>query len=332
VVNSFYQKRIQSFSTKTISDMTRRYTLIFILLSFALISIGQTLPGKLLLVGGGTENAGKWSDAPYAWAVEQSANKRVAIVTYETNPSQWLPDYFKDLGAVEARNFSIPSTAVANQQETYDSLVTYDVIFFKGGNQKTYYNTYKNTLTHQAVEVVFNNGGVIGGTSAGEMILSKVLFTAQNGTVYPDEAIFNPNNQYMTLADDFLQLMPGYIFDSHFVERARFARLIGFLGNWKLNRDEDIVGIGVDDKTAFCIDENLIGYAFGTGAANIYKAAPDNEFSLGEIKLLATNLEVIQVLNGRTINLNTFEVAGYDDFIPAKYEGEDFGGILVKFF
>lgn len=309
--------------------MAQLNALLLLFLMFALQVSGQTIPGKLLLVGGGTENAGKWSDAPYSWAIEQSANKRVAIITYETNPSQWLPDYFEDLGAAEAKNFLIPSSTVANQQETYDSLVTYDVIFFKGGNQKTYYNTFKNTLTHQAVEDVFSNGGVIGGTSAGEMLLSKVLFTAQNGTVYPDEAIFDPNNQYMTLADDFLDLMPGYIFDSHFVERARFARLIGFLGNWKLNNNEDITGIGVDDKTAFCIDENLMGYAFGTGSVNIYKAASDNQFSLGGTKLLATNLEVIQLLNECTINLNTFEITGYNDFIPTKFEGEQFNGYVL---
>jgi len=289
----------------------------------------QTLPGKLLLVGGGSENPGKWSDAPYGWAVEQSSNKRVAIITYETNPTQWLPDYFKSLGAAEANNFTITSASVANQQQTYDSLITYDVIFFKGGDQKQYYNMYKNTLTHAAVEHVFNQGGVIGGTSAGEMVLSKVLFTAQNGTVYSHEAIANPNNQYMTLADDFLAMMPGYIFDSHFVERGRFGRLIGFLGNWKLNKNEDIIGIGVDDKTAFCIDQNLIGYAFGTGAANIYKAAADNQFSLGGTKLLATNLEVIQLLNGCTINFNTLEVQGYTDYFPTKYVGENFGGYVL---
>ncbi len=60
------------------------------------------------------------------------------------------------------------------------------------------------------------NGGVIGGTSAGLHILSEVLFTAQNGTVYPEEALEDPFNQYMTLEDDFLNLMPGLIFDSHF--------------------------------------------------------------------------------------------------------------------
>jgi cyanophycinase-like exopeptidase len=292
--------------------------------------LAQNLPGSLLLVGGGSENYNSWSDEPYQWAVDQSENKRVAIITYESSPSAWLPDYFESLGAVQAKNIVIPNGSVADLQETYDSLVTYDVIFFKGGNQKNYYDYYKNTLTAQAVQVVFNNGGVIGGTSAGEMILSGILFTAQNGTVYPEETIGNPNNQYMTLKDDFLQLMPGYIFDSHVVERGRFARVIGFMGHWTLNHNEDIIGIGVDDKTAFCIDKDMIGYAFGTGAVGIYRSAPDNVFSQGGTKLLASGLEITQLIHQTSINLNNFEeISGFEiTFEPASTE-EVFPGYIL---
>ena len=98
--------------------------------------------GHLLVVGGGSEKQGGWSDAPYSWAVEKSQNKRVAVITYDSNPTSWLPNYFISLGASEAKNFVIPNTATANLQETYDSLVTYNVIFFKGGNQWNYYNRH----------------------------------------------------------------------------------------------------------------------------------------------------------------------------------------------
>ena len=288
----------------------------------------QTLPGCLLLVGGGSEDYGEWSDEPYQWAVNQSENKRVAVITYDHSPSQWIPNYFEHLGAIQAKNFSISSQAVANQQSTYDSLITYDVIFFKGGNQEEYYELYRNTLTEQAVEDVFNSGGVIGGTSAGEMILSEILFTAQNGTVYPEEAIEDPNNYYMTLADDFLDLMPGMVFDSHVVERARFARLIGFMGHWKLNHGEDITGIGVDDKTAFCIGKNMKGTAYGTGAVNIYRPAEDNTYAQGGTKLLASHLLTHQLLHNCSIDLNTFEAEGFETFIQPKYQGENYRGYI----
>jgi cyanophycinase len=299
----------------------------FLLLSLQCIT-AQSLPGKLLVVGGGSENYNNWSDTPYSWAVEQSENKRVAIIGTDSGTSDWLPDYFTYLGATYARSFPITTTATADLQATYDSLITYDVIFFRGGNQWNYYNRYRNTLTQQAVEDVFMNGGVIGGTSAGLHILSEVLFTAQNGTVYPEEALQDPFNQYMTLGDDFLNLMPGLIFDSHFVERARFGRLLGFLGNWKLAEGADIIGVGVDDKTALCIDSNLDAYVFGTGAVNIYKAGPENAYAIGGTKLLATDIEVMQMLHECTFNFNSFEYSGLPQKIIPQLEGEVFAKTL----
>jgi len=128
----------------------------------------------------------------------------------------------------------------------------------------------------------------------------------------------------MTLENDFLQLFPGFIFDSHFVERARFGRLIGFLGNWEIGQEESIIGIGVDDKTAFCIDSDLTGYAFGTGAVNIYKSSEGNDFRISGEKLLANSIEVKQLLNECTINLNTFEVSGLDTWSQPEFEAFSF--------
>lgn len=295
--------------------------LVIILLVFHSGLMGQTLAGKLLVVGGGSETNNGWSDAPYAWAVNQTANKRVAIIGTDSNPSSWLPNYFVQLGAVFAKNFPISSVAIANQQSTYDSLITYDMIFFRGGNQANYYNRYRNTLTQQATEAVFNRGGVIGGTSAGLHILSKVVYTALNGTVYPDEALANPHNQYMTLADNFLPFVPGVVFDSHVAERGRFGRILGFLGKWHFDRNEALLGIGVDDKTAVCIDEAMNATVYGTGAVSIYRAADENIFTISGSKLLATNIAVSQMIHGCSFHLQTLEATGLSQLITPIVRG-----------
>ena len=84
-----------------------------ILLCIHLLGYAQT--GKLMLVGGGAESdaSNSWSDAPYTWAVEQGANKKVAIISYQSPSSPgFLPDYFRDLGAVDAQNIVIDSLIV----------------------------------------------------------------------------------------------------------------------------------------------------------------------------------------------------------------------------
>jgi len=275
---------------------------LFLLVITVSPSFGQ---GKLMLIGGGSEKDTdySWSNTPYQWAVDQSSNKKVAIIAFgESSDPQWLPDYFMKLGASQAKNFIINTTDSAQSTITYDTLMHYDVFFFKGGDQYNYYSTYKNSKVSEAIKDKFNEGGVIAGTSAGMAILSGVMYTAANGSLYPDQALKNVYNANITLADDFLNLLPGYIGDTHFIERGRMPRLMAFMANWFFNHGEMLTGIGVDDRTAFCIDQNKIGHAYGTGAVNIVSA---ESFAEEDGMLTTDSIHTTALLHGQTYNLNT---------------------------
>lgn len=45
--------------------------------------------GKIVLVGGGSESDASyaWSNAPYQWAIDESANKKVAVISYDHSGS-----------------------------------------------------------------------------------------------------------------------------------------------------------------------------------------------------------------------------------------------------
>ncbi|MBU2649609.1 MAG: cyanophycinase [Bacteroidetes bacterium] len=283
---------------------------------------GQSLPGNIMVVGGGSEDAGGWSDTPYRWVTQMAQNGKVACITTDEAPTQWLPQYFMSLGASWSRNFVIRNSQTANAQETYDSLITYDALFFKGGDQWDYYHIYKGTVVEQASMEIFNRGGVVSGTSAGLQILGEVDFIAMNGTVYPEEALEDPFNNYMTLTNDFLPFFPATIFDSHVAERGRFGRITGFLGNWSLAEQQEILGIGVDDKTALCIDTSGTGYVYGTGAVGLYHAGVGNTFSISGSKLLASNLEVSQALNSCIIDFSTLNINGLQGSTQPAFYGE----------
>ena len=239
------------------------------LLLLLAVAFGAAAQGKLVLIGGGGEDYGDWSDAPYQWAVDQSANKRVAIVAYGT-ATTWIPDYFLSLGAAEAKNFNISSIALADAQSTYDSLVTYDVIFLKGGDQSDYYLNYKNTKTQLALQYVYDNGGVLCGTSAGCAILSPIVYTALYNTIYPDEALLDMNDADITLANDFLTTyQKPLLYDTHFAERGRVGRLWPFLKRWYQDTGESAVGLGVDDRSAICVGADGIGTVMGQAGATV---------------------------------------------------------------
>lgn len=268
--------------------------------------------GYLVLIGGGSENddVQGWNRPPYQWALDRSNNKRVALISFN-NETNWLPDYFiNQLGALEARNIRINTIALADAQSTYDTLMSYDVLFLKGGDQNNYYSTYKGTKTAQALQDKFNQGGVICGTSAGLAVMSEVLFTASNGTVYPDECLENPGNQYIQLANDFLTLMPGFIFDSHFNDRGRLARLAGFLAHWQFQHNQRITGIGLDERTAMVIDTSLMATVFGTGAATILRANHDSAFSTKGSRLGAQDVTLTQLIHQCTMDLRTGTITG----------------------
>lgn len=275
---------------------------LFLLVITVSPSLGQ---GKLMLIGGGSEKDTEysWSNTPYQWAVDQSSNKKVAIIAFgESSDPEWLPDYFVKLGASQAKNFIINTIDSAQSTITYDTLMNYDVFFFKGGDQFNYYSTYKNSKVSEAINDKFNEGGVIAGTSAGMAILSGVMYTAANGSLYPDQALKDVYNSNITLADDFLNLLPGFIGDTHFIERGRMPRLMAFMANWFFNHGEMLTGIGVDDRTAFCIDENKIGHAYGTGAVNIVSA---ESFVEESGRLTTDSIHTTALLHGQSYNLNT---------------------------
>jgi hypothetical protein len=118
--------------------MKIKYNFFFTFLAILFVNVLSAQNGKLLLVGGGGEEEGGWSNPPYTWAINNSVNKKVAVISFTTQTT-WLPNYFLSLGAVAAKNFTIDASN-ANLQSTYDSLMNYDVFFIKGGDQYNYYN------------------------------------------------------------------------------------------------------------------------------------------------------------------------------------------------
>ncbi len=270
------------------------------LLWLSLLHNGFSHAGRFLLVGGGSEKNGanSWSTPAYRWAVE---GKKVAVIG--TSTGSLAPYLMQQCHAARAKEFAIASHDSADSQTTFDTLTSYDMIFFRGGDQYDYYRLYKGTKLLEAVNYLYQNDGTIGGTSAGMHILSEVLFTARYGSAYPDDCIENPNNSKVTLADDFLSFFPGILFDTHFAERARFGRLTGFMANWYLNRGVTVTGIGMDDMTCMTVDENGLGTVYGTGCANLYRAATG--YSLNGTKLLIDSVAVVQLLQGCTYDFNT---------------------------
>lgn len=288
-----------------------------ILLCFFCLKILQAQNGKVLIIGGGSENLtsnSSWNYEAFNWAVDQSSNKKVALLHYSTTTSSTFEDYFIDYcGATDVKSFVINSSG-ANNASLINEIIEYDVFYLRGGDQWYYYDYWKGTLMEDAIHNKYNNGGVICGTSAGLAILSGVMFTAKYSSAYSHLCVKNTNHVAITLADNFIEIMPGFIFDSHFTNRGRMGRLVSFMANWKKNIGEDIIGIGVDEISALSIDENKNATAYGAGIVGVYRLREGTDYYPGTV-LSVDSLSVIQLSHGKKINLNDFSVEGFSDSI-----------------
>ncbi len=275
--------------------------------------------GYVCAIGGGSENYGDWSDAPYSWIVQKADSGKIIIIDV-ADATSWLPNYFMSLGADTAYNKTIPTTTAANLQSTYDELITAKAIFIRGGDQWDYIRLWKGTKVDSAIQYVFSNGGVIAGTSAGAAVLGEVDFSAQNGSAYPDEALQNPFYSRMKFENNFLKLVPNVLFDTHFIERGRHGRLIAMLYNQHFTTGRDLIGAGIDDRTAICISPDGIGEVMGSGAVSIfYKDDLTNYSTYSSGKYTIENLKSHLLTKGWKFNFNTKEIV----FIPSSAKDVD---------
>jgi cyanophycinase len=179
-------------------------------------------------------------------------------------------------------------------------------IFIAGGDQAKYLSLWKGTAVQTALQAAWARGAAIGGTSAGCDVLGAFIFGAQNGSVYSDEALADPYNMYMTMDRDFLALPPlaGTVMDTHFAQRDRMGRLVGFVARiladgWATTAQ----GIGVDEGTAIVVDKTGMGKVVGAGSAYLVRPTAAPSVCQQGKALEFANVSYVKLSAGDTVTL-----------------------------
>lgn len=228
--------------------------------------VSTTAQGGLLLMGGSTD-----VDAAIAWFLQRSGGGDVVVIRatgadgYNTYMYNMVPVNSVETLIIDSRE----KAALASVEQKIRNA---EALFIAGGDQWDYVNYWKDTPVENAINYLLNTKHVtVGGTSAGCAILGGAYFSASKGTVTSAQALSNPYNRYMTLGQgDFVAApnMQNTITDSHYTQRDRQGRHITFLA--KMMKDfgnTTAKGIGVDEETAVCIDQNGIGKVYGLNNA-----------------------------------------------------------------
>jgi len=226
-------------------------------------------PG-LILMGGGAD-----VDAAFSWWGDKIAGGDV-VVLRASGSDGYNAYLYEDFAAVDSvETMLVTSASLANDDYVAWRVRHAEGVFMAGGDQAEYMTFWKGTALEDAMHEAWSRGAVVGGTSAGCAVLGAFVFAAYNDTVYSDEALEDPYNTYMELDRDFLSWAPlaRVITDTHFADRDRFGRLLGFVARivqdgWSPNP----MGIGVDERTALVVDASGMGEVLGSGSVYLMHA------------------------------------------------------------
>lgn len=206
-----------------------------ILLACLVFAPVETPKGHLVIAGGGGT-----AGAITGKALELAGKSEAAVLVVPQASS--LPDagqsskkMWQDLGAksVDILKLDDPKNAVEQVRAA-------NLIWIGGGDQNRLMKAIKDTGVPEAIRQRYRDGAVVGGTSAGAAVMSKVMITG--------EADLTGVKGGATQTAEGLGLWPHVIVDQHFLKRQRFNRLLSAVID-----HPDLVGVGIDEATAVVV-------------------------------------------------------------------------------
>jgi len=210
--------RGEEFSTPALEDLTP-----------------HGIEGALVICGGGS-----LPDSVFDRFVELAGGGRARLVVIPTASgraddldSEEVQRVWQDRGVDEVNVLHTRDRTVADQEEFVAPLREATAVWFLGGQQSRIAEAYVGTRVEQELSALLKRGGVIGGTSAGAAIQSRLMIASGN-----------PKARLM----QGLDLVPGGVVDQHFKVRNRHRRLERVLAE-----HPGYFGLGVDEGTAVVI-------------------------------------------------------------------------------
>ena len=267
--------------------------------------------GYICAEGGGGLAKGVWADGVFQWMIEHGGERRVVVIGYHEEPDASVERVFMRNDAASVTHLVVPDRETADAQATHDAIMNADIVWMRGGDQSKYVKHWRRTKTEQAIRAVYDRGGVIGGTSAGAAVLGEVIYDAFRGSLRSEAALRNAYDGVLTLSIDFLNLTPGVLFDTHFTERGRLPRLAVMLARRYEDAQQDLVGIGLDYRTALCVRPDLTAEVRGEGTVTfIHRTDQSQQLIQRNRPPAVTSVAYTQLTNGYVYDLKSRRIVG----------------------
>jgi cyanophycinase len=269
------------------------------------LSEARAQKGSLVIVGGGDRLLSVMQRF-----VDLAGGPEKANIAIFPNASGDPMDYFDDIKsefqAVGAKRVELVhfTRDQAVDPSSIERLAGVTGIFFTGGDQVRITRDLLGTPVHDWLRKFYAEGGVIGGTSAGAAMMSKVMITGDE-RLNPDTVRnfkFIKANNVITV--EGMGFITDAIIDQHFLIRKRHNRLISVV-----LEHPALPGIGIDETAAIVVAPDHTFEVLGEGDVVIYDARHATNIRTAPDGYLAgTGLTMHVLTVGDRYDLNTHAV------------------------
>lgn len=209
---------------------------------------------------------------------------------------------FTELGA--KADYILFNRETADDETNLKKMDWANAVFFTGGDQSDLTRDMLGTKLLEKVFEIYNNGGTVGGTSAGAAVMSEVMITG-NELVNKDST-----RSFVSIEKGNVETKQGFgflktaIIDQHFLKRRRHNRTIS-----TLIEHTDLLGVAIDESTAIIVYPDDTFEVFGKYQVLVYD--PTNSNNIREDKkgnLGISDMKLHVLINGDKFDLKTKKV------------------------
>jgi cyanophycinase len=174
-------------------------------------------------------------------------------------------------------------------------------VFFSGGDQSRLTAALLGTKTEKRLHQLYRDGAVVGGTSAGAAVMTKMMITGREKSgrdTLNAYTFIKKNNVETTRGFGFLE---NAIVDQHFIKRKRHNRLISLV-----LENPHLLGIGIDEATAIVVNPDESFYVVGEGTVMVFDAGRSKSIRENANGHLSAHNVLLHILTaGDSYNMKT---------------------------
>lgn len=249
--------------------MRKASILFFSILLTLSLTASSNVKGYLFIIGGGDRPEGMMKKFVELAGMFQSGKIIVfpmaSSVPKETGPAQIAE--LKKVGAKKVE-YRVLTRAQALKPENAKILDDAGGVFFPGGVQSRLVNILFGTPLHKKLLQMYEEGCVIGGTSAGAAVMSEVMITGDEKRKTEEGHDFETIEAANVVTSPGLGFIKMVIVDQHFATRKRHNRLISLVAD-----NPQLLGLGIDESTAVIVRPNQTFEIIGQKNVIVYDAS-----------------------------------------------------------